>query len=456
MTREADDPGSAPGADELGPEEPENISAPRRDKDASAGDQGELAGQLDLPLDALLNWGTDPLKAEEALEAQTAEALVAAERDEYLDALQRLQADFDNFRKRSLRQQTDLLEHATEGLCVRLLPVLDALDLAIAHVRSQAEPSDSDKALEQIDALIRDILAREGIERIDSVGVEFDPTVHDAVGQLPAEPPPAAPVSPTDYGAAAAPSRGATAKPSKPAKRGRPEQRARRRSGHARRVPVEVEGAAAGDGPRQNLRSDAMAPQRDWYTTDYYKTLGVSDKATDKDLRRAYRKLAKELHPDSHPGSEERFKAVSAAYDVLGDPEKRKEYDEVRRLGPLSNLGGFGGPRRWRWRQLQLPDRRPFGHLRRPVRPRWTRRRTLHAPQRPSTRARSRGRAAPVVPGGGRRRRHNAQRSQRDTLLDLRWVGITSRDGPGDVPPLQRARRAERQPGHVLAVFALP
>jgi len=86
-----------------------------------------------------------------------------------------------------------------------------------------------------------------------------------------------------------------------------------------------------------------MAPQRDWYTTDYYKTLGVSDKATDKELRRAYRKLAKEVHPDSHPGSEERFKAVSAAYDVLGDPEKRKEYDEVRRLGPLSNLGGFGG-----------------------------------------------------------------------------------------------------------------
>jgi molecular chaperone DnaJ len=86
-----------------------------------------------------------------------------------------------------------------------------------------------------------------------------------------------------------------------------------------------------------------MAPQRDWYTTDYYKTLGVSDKATDKELRRAYRKLAKEFHPDSHPGSEERFKAVSAAYDVLGDPEKRKEYDEVRRLGPLSGLGGFGG-----------------------------------------------------------------------------------------------------------------
>jgi molecular chaperone DnaJ len=86
-----------------------------------------------------------------------------------------------------------------------------------------------------------------------------------------------------------------------------------------------------------------MAPQREWYTTDYYKTLGVSDKATEKELRRAYRKLAKQYHPDSNPGSEDRFKEISAAYDVLGDPEKRKEYDEVRRLGPLSGLGGFGG-----------------------------------------------------------------------------------------------------------------
>ena len=152
----------------------------------------------------MLDWGTDPAAAESELEAQTAEAIVAAERDEYLEALQRLQADFDNFRKRSMRQQTELLEHATEGLCVRLLPVLDALDLAIAHVRSQAEPSDSDKALEQIDSLLRDILAREGIEKIDAVNVPFDPTIHDAVGTLPVDPPAVAvvvdPPSRTDMG----------------------------------------------------------------------------------------------------------------------------------------------------------------------------------------------------------------------------------------------------------------
>jgi molecular chaperone DnaJ len=66
--------------------------------------------------------------------------------------------------------------------------------------------------------------------------------------------------------------------------------------------------------------------------------------ATDKEITRAYRKLAKQYHPDANPGSEDRFKEISAAYDVLGDAAKRKEYDEVRRLGPPAT--GFGGIRR--------------------------------------------------------------------------------------------------------------
>src|SRR5579872_1024857 len=85
-----------------------------------------------------------------------------------------------------------------------------------------------------------------------------------------------------------------------------------------------------------------MAPQREWFEKDYYKVLGVADTATAKEIGRAYRKLAKQYHPDANPGSEERFKEVSAAYDVLGDEARRKEYDEVRRLGPAGNI--FGGP----------------------------------------------------------------------------------------------------------------
>ena len=93
-----------------------------------------------------------------------------------------------------------------------------------------------------------------------------------------------------------------------------------------------------------------MAAQREWYEKDYYKVLGVAEAAVPKDITKAYRKLARELHPDANPGNptaEERFKEVSSAYDVLGDEVKRKEYDEVRKLGPMGNpyaQGNPGGP----------------------------------------------------------------------------------------------------------------
>ena len=87
-----------------------------------------------------------------------------------------------------------------------------------------------------------------------------------------------------------------------------------------------------------------MNAPREWFEKDFYKVLGVSEKAEAKEITRAYRKLARENHPDANPdnaAAEERFKEISSAYDVVGDPEKRKEYDEVRALGPM---GGFGGP----------------------------------------------------------------------------------------------------------------
>ena len=89
-----------------------------------------------------------------------------------------------------------------------------------------------------------------------------------------------------------------------------------------------------------------VEPQREWLEKDYYRILGVTEKATESDITKAYRKLAKKLHPDANPGDqsvEDQFKEVSAAYDVLGDAEKRKAYDEIRRLGPMA--GTFGGGR---------------------------------------------------------------------------------------------------------------
>ncbi len=79
--------------------------------------------------------------------------------------------------------------------------------------------------------------------------------------------------------------------------------------------------------------------------SDYYKVLGVDKKASQEDIKKAYRKLARRYHPDTNndSGAEERFKEVSEAYDVLGDPEKRKKYDR----GGLFGVGGgqrTGGP----------------------------------------------------------------------------------------------------------------
>jgi molecular chaperone DnaJ len=84
--------------------------------------------------------------------------------------------------------------------------------------------------------------------------------------------------------------------------------------------------------------------QREWFEKDYYAVLGVPADASQKDITKAYRKLARENHPDTNKGdaaAEERFKEISAAYDVVGDTDKRAKYDEVRRLGPVG--GGFGG-----------------------------------------------------------------------------------------------------------------
>jgi molecular chaperone GrpE len=134
----------------------------------------------------------DDMPADSGVDGETGAAgdvdveTVIAERDEYLDALRRMQAEFDNFRKRTARQQSETFDRAVETVVERLLPALDALDLALAHVGS-AGSGELEPAFVQIGSLLRDILAKEGLERIDADGVAFDPTVHDAVAHVPAD-----------------------------------------------------------------------------------------------------------------------------------------------------------------------------------------------------------------------------------------------------------------------------
>ena len=133
--------------------------------------------------------------------------------------------------------------------------------------------------------------------------------------------------------------------------------------------------------------------RNDWATKDFYQVLGVAKDASAADIKKAYRKLARENHPDSNPGDDakhEKFKAVAEAYDVVGDEAKRAKYDEFRTLqshggfGAGMGGGGFGGA----GGGFNLDDllarsrrggRRTRRHVRRPLR--W--RRSAAGPSRP-------------------------------------------------------------------------
>lgn len=106
-------------------------------------------------------------------------AVVHAERDSYLDALRRLQADFENYKKRMVKQQMDQADRAAESLVEKLLPVLDTADLAYSHGAGED--------LTQVRTALLDALARAGLDRIDPDGGPFDPTVHDGVAHEPGD-----------------------------------------------------------------------------------------------------------------------------------------------------------------------------------------------------------------------------------------------------------------------------
>lgn len=149
--------------------------APRPDATAVAPEPGALTDEALLP-----DGSQEPAARREDVRSD-----VERERDEYLDALRRLQADFENYRKRVERQFDELAARGVTALVARLLPVLDALDLAEDHLLAEpaldgAQAAEA-KALVQARALLLDTLEKDGLERAGVAGEPFDPTVHDAV-----------------------------------------------------------------------------------------------------------------------------------------------------------------------------------------------------------------------------------------------------------------------------------
>ncbi|MEI8050452.1 MAG: nucleotide exchange factor GrpE [Actinomycetes bacterium] len=114
-------------------------------------------------------------------------SLVAKERDEMRELAQRLQADFENYRKRAARQAEDTAARQTAEIVTSLLPVLDAFDLAQAHLAESTDPSDEAAALSQARSLLLDTLTKQGLEAVSGAGEPFDPQVHDAVMHAPAD-----------------------------------------------------------------------------------------------------------------------------------------------------------------------------------------------------------------------------------------------------------------------------
>jgi molecular chaperone GrpE len=122
---------------------------------------------------------------EEPSEAVLAELVAArAEADGYLDDLRRLQAEFDNYRKRTMREQSARIASASQALVSRLLPVLDNFELAVSHAEQSRDFDRMLKGVEMVFGELNDVLAGEGLVAIEASGKPFDPERHEAVAAV--------------------------------------------------------------------------------------------------------------------------------------------------------------------------------------------------------------------------------------------------------------------------------
>ena len=146
-----------------------------RDVEAGAGTAGPQPPVIDPEAGPVPGVG-DPAGGAEAESARQ-------EADEYREHLQRLQAEFDNYRKRVLKEQTRAVEMASEPMVRKLLEVLDEFDLALMAAEQKPDFDRFLHGVELVFAKLTEILRSEGLERIDANGQPFDPTLHEALMQ---------------------------------------------------------------------------------------------------------------------------------------------------------------------------------------------------------------------------------------------------------------------------------
>ncbi len=174
-------PSEARRPEDVAPEEdlpPQGLNSTEADEVADAaqsdadGSEDQSVGDVSAPRPE-----DDPVVAAILEDLQT----VTRERDEFLEAAQRLQAEFKNYRERVARQQAEAGQSAVAHFVTKLLPALDTLELALAHASHEGGSPEAASALAQVRGVLHGILTKEGLEVIEPVGKRFDPTEADAV-----------------------------------------------------------------------------------------------------------------------------------------------------------------------------------------------------------------------------------------------------------------------------------
>jgi len=165
-------------------EQPAELSEPAEQDEAVPERADELTDEADADVadeaEAFEGIESDGVEAEEdAIAADLDKA--RAEAESYLDDLRRLQADFDNYRKRTLREQTARAASASQALVARLLPVLDNFELAVSSAERSRDFDRMLKGVERVFGELREVLEAEGLVRIEAEGKPFDPERHEAV-----------------------------------------------------------------------------------------------------------------------------------------------------------------------------------------------------------------------------------------------------------------------------------